>query len=411
MAAGYGAAENRAVQQLNELYGGLMPFVQGSAQRVASQYGATTAAQQGIFNQAYQRLNDLRSQRASEAQALAQQIGAPVPLEGYTQGLDIERSVFAPEAAGDLLHGQGMAQAGVQEAEAFAGKVFPLHQVRLTQETHNYFRDKIWQLNQQISQIKSQSSSMISKEFKDRQLQYYQLQLDRTQMLYDQWKSKQELKLSKQAAALEAKQFKQGVKQQKFENVITKKGLQLERQKFNAQKLQFAQQLGLSMKELNAKISNDKWARSHGATQLANKEYIMKKRESMVEIADTLLTGKPPTYKTIKVKDAYGNEKLKTVVDDPGVPGMGAAGPMKTLRTLLAKSGVGQNQKVLYNFAVAQVRRAYAAAGYVHLPDNPTKWKDWWAKRIGSREMGPPAPAGSKDWRWDPNKKKWVLHR
>ena len=411
MAAGYGNAENRAIEQLNQLYAGIMPFVQGSAERVASQYGATTAAQQGIFNQAYQRMNDLRGQRAAEAQALAQQIGAPVPLDSYTQGLDIERQVFAPESAGDLLHGQGLAQAGVQEAEAFAGKVFPLHQVRMQNETHQYFRDKIWELNQQIANIKSQSSSIISKEFKDRQLQYYQLQLDRTQLLYDQWKSKQDVKFRQKEFALTKRQQLKAEKQQKFENVMTKKGFLLEKQRFNAQKLQFAQQMGLSMKELDAKIANDKWARTHGATQLADKQRYLQKVDQITSVTDSLLTGVAPTYKTIKVKDAYGNEKIKTVIDTPGTPGIGAAGPMKVLRTLMAKVGISQKSNPrLYRQAVQQVISSYQAAGYTSIGSDPSKWKQWWKNRTqrGNVQMGPPAPPGSVEWVWDRKKGRYV---
>jgi hypothetical protein len=410
LATGYGQAEDRAVGQLQQLYGGIMPFVEASAKRVAEAYGASTAAQQSIFNEAFTRLNSLRSQRASEAQALAQQLGAPVPLDMFTDAIDTEISAAVPEGAGAMLKAHGLAQAGVQHAEAFAGKVMPLHRVRLEQETHNYFRDKIWELKQQIAQIQGQSGAMISERLRARQLEDYQMKLDRTQIEYDRWKTQQGIKMDKQQLKLQQKQDARAAKKDKQDWWLSRQSVKLERQRFNAEKLQFAQQMGLSVAELNANIASDK--RSAGKTsQFKQQEYIIGKKEQIVAISDTILTSVAPKYKTIKVKDVNGNGVIKTVVDEPGSPGMGGAGPMKVLRTILAKGGVSKNQKVLYNFAIAQVIRSYEAAGYTGIPKDPSKWKAWWQRRTAPgapplRDQ-PPAPPGSTEWVWNPKTKKY----
>jgi hypothetical protein len=84
---------------------------------------------------------------------------------------------------------------------------------------------------------------------------------------------------------------------------------------------------------------------------------------------------------------------------------------MKVLRTILAKGGVSKNQKVLYNFAIAQVIRSYEAAGYTGIPKDPSKWKAWWQRRTAPgapplRDQ-PPAPPGSTEWVWNPKTKKY----
>jgi succinate dehydrogenase flavin-adding protein (antitoxin of CptAB toxin-antitoxin module) len=412
MAAGYGAAETTAIGQLGELYAGIMPFVQGSAERVAQMYGSTMQAQQQVFNQAYTRLNDLRSQRAGEAQALAQQLGAPVPLDMFTSALDVERSAAAPEFAGGLLKSQGLAQAGVQEAEAFAGRVMPLQRVRLEQETHQYFRDKISNLNDQIAQIKSQSGGMINERLRQKQLDYYNMQLDRAKTQYEMWRGKQELKLSQKQFALTKRQQLKAEKQQKFENIMTQKGMSLERARFQAQKMQFAQQMGLSMKELDAKLKDAAWARKHGAGALKDQEFFLGKRQELVDTANALLTGTPGKTKVVMVENPKtGIKEPRTVVEEAGAPPMGYLGPMKVLRALVAKVGVGKSQKRLYNAAIAQVIRSYEAAGYTNIPKDPTKWKTWWTKlnaRGGYRPpSGPPSPKGTVEWIWNPKTKKY----
>jgi hypothetical protein len=260
---------------------------------------------------------------------------------------------------------------------------------------------------------------MINERLRERLLQDYDIQLQRTQMQFDRWRATQEEKrLAKQMQMdqkrfkFEKQQFKASRKDAAWARTMDRRAMKLERDRFNAQKVQFAQEMGLSVKEFNRMLQNDKWAQTHGQKDTKQREYILAKQEQMVAISDSILTGTQPTYKTIKVKDNQGNEVLKTVIDKAGSAGLGGAGPMKVLRTILAKAGVSDKQKKLYNFAIGQVIRAYEAAGYVEIPRDPKKWRVWWKKRTAPGKPPlkdqPPAPPGSNEYIWDPKKKKWI---
>ncbi len=364
-AAGYQRAQERAMSDLQSLFGGILPFVQGSAQRVAEAYGASTEAQKSIFNQAWMRMNELRSQRAGEAQALAQQLGAPIPIDMFTKGVDLERSVFVPEAAGELLKATGLAQAGVQEAEAFAGRVFPLKQARMYRETRNYYQDKIWELKKQIASIKGMKKGMVNERLRQRQLEDYQMRLDRAQAQFQEWSTKQSLKL--------------------------------EQKRLNAQLEEIRGNLKLGADELALKKAEAK------TKQNLQQQYVAAKKEQLIQFSGGMFSpeAKLTDVKTITPKyDPITGKQTgwQSLTETRNLGGQGFRNPAHLLNAILAAAGVSKNQKALYNFAIAQTIRTFRAAG-LNIPNDPSKWGDWWKKRqaaktVAGRRAGAKKAAG-----------------
>ena len=353
LATGYGKAEDRAIQDLNALFSTIMPFVQGSAERVAAAYGASSQAQTSIFNQAYQRLNALRGERAAEAQALAQQLGAPIPLDQFTAAFDIERSVAAPEFGGELLKSQGLAQAGVQQAEAFAGRVFPLKQARLTQETHNFYRDKIFELKQQVAAIKGMRKGMINERLRTRLLEDYEMKLARSQASFDRFNAK--------------------------------KALDLEQKRIDAQLEEIRGSYDLGKKGLAQDKANNK-----KQANLNKQQYLVAKKQSIVELTNAmLLSGPQEVDRHVIVWETdpiTGKKTARSVIETQQIQPPGVQNPDKLLNWLMAKTGINKKDKILYNYAIAQVIRSYKARGMTGIPTDPSKWTSWWKKRMAKKK-------------------------
>lgn len=165
----YQTQEGRAVEDLNTLFGeNIQPFVNQSTAQLAAQYNRSVESEKQIQVAAQQRLNQLHQQRAADAQALAQQIGGPVPLDMFLNPVDVENSLFAAEGANSLMYSGMLRDVGIAEAEAFSGRVFPLLRAEKTQEVKNYFRDQIKELESQIAAIKGTKKGMINERFRDR---------------------------------------------------------------------------------------------------------------------------------------------------------------------------------------------------------------------------------------------------
>lgn len=363
-AGGFERAESRAVQDLNALFAGLMPFVAGSAQRVAETYGATNAAQASVFNQAWERLNSLRGERAAQAQALAQQIGAPVPLDNmFTQAIDIERGAFVPEAAGQLLASSTIGQAGVQEAEAFAGRVMPLKQARMTAEVHSYYRDQISDLRKQIAAIKSMRPGLINERLRQRQLEDYQMRLDRAEALFARQQTKASL-------ALEQKR------------------LRLQQQELAEQKRQANLGVSENAKDRahdSAEAAKNRKFRANQSAQekkIANRTYVNNSKQNIVGLTMALAGGGATEYKDFKTLVRNPDGTVDSVTETRALPGaQPIRNPLALLEKTLATAGIKKGQKELYNFAVAQVIRALQANGVRGIPNDPKKWGKWWKDR------------------------------
>ena len=90
----------RSLADIQAMFGGLLPFVKGSAERVQTSFDSALGAERSIFSEANARMSQIRAQRAAEAQALAQQIGGPVPLANFLDPLGTSEAELPQACAG-----------------------------------------------------------------------------------------------------------------------------------------------------------------------------------------------------------------------------------------------------------------------------------------------------------------------
>jgi hypothetical protein len=368
------------------MFSSLMPFVAGSAERVAASYGATNAAQVSIFNQAWARLNSLRGEGAADAQALAQQLGAPLPIDAFTKGTTGEMGVFVPEAAGELLKASTIGQAGVQEAEAFAGRVWPLKQARMQQQTRQYYRDQISALRRQIASIKATAPGMISSRLRERQIQDYEMQLAKYEANFNRWSTQQNLKLEEKRLAQQRKEAETARKQ-------GARALNMEQQRINQQKRELAESTrankageGLEQQRINV---------SKAQSKVGNATYINQQKQNITQVVNGLSS---PGPNLVDVKtgqwvdtDFDGKaDKWVSATTTRNLAGAAVRNPQQLLSKTLAQLGIKPGQKVLYNFAVAQVILTLKSLGMTKIPDDPKKWPSWWKKR--QAKLNPQSP-------------------
>jgi hypothetical protein len=159
--------EGRALTEIGNMFGQLLPFVADSAQRVSDTYASGQQVQGQIFRAAADQLNDLKQQRAQRAQQLAQETGGPVAIDDFVSPLDGLSQVLPAEAAASQLYALGQAQAGTQYSEAFAGKVFPALRSETELRTRSGYEDRINTLQDQINSIQSQKQTMVDARFGD----------------------------------------------------------------------------------------------------------------------------------------------------------------------------------------------------------------------------------------------------
>jgi hypothetical protein len=186
------AAQGTANKNLGTMFDSLMPYVQGAAQAVQGSHDAAQQAEQGIFSQAQLNLSNLAKQRAQEAQTLAQQIGGPVAAGQFTESVTPSQQYLGAVGPGALLHSLALGEAGNQEAQAFAGKVFPLVRTEQQALLTRHFEDQRKQLQDQITQLKQSRSGAINSRLsdlqqkeRDYQLQVAQQNLDKLKAAHD----------------------------------------------------------------------------------------------------------------------------------------------------------------------------------------------------------------------------------
>ena len=154
--------ETSTIQKIGDMFGGLQPYVQAGAQAVQSSYDQAFKASQGIFQAAQQRMAQMKQDRAQQAQAMAQQVGGPVAVGEFTASVlpaEEELSLVAPNS---LLHMLGEQEAGVQEANAFSGKVFPLVQTEQEANARNFFENQIKDLDAQIGVLEGSKQGKVN---------------------------------------------------------------------------------------------------------------------------------------------------------------------------------------------------------------------------------------------------------
>ena len=184
--------ESTALGGIQDMFKGLMPYVSDSAQRVEAAQNQGLAMEQQIFQAAGQRMNSLAQSRAQEAQALAQQMGGPVSTGDFTSATDPYKAAMPQEAAAGMIHGLSFNMAGTQQAEAFAGQVFPAMETEQVAQARNFFETQINDTRKQIAQLEASKSGAVNTKLNDllsqeRQysLQLQQLQLDKTKAAHD----------------------------------------------------------------------------------------------------------------------------------------------------------------------------------------------------------------------------------
>lgn len=199
--SGVQQSQATAADNMGKLFGGLMPYVQGSAQQVAAGHAAAQEAEQGIFSSAQQNLANLARQRAQEAQTLAQQIGGPVSSGTFTEGVTPNQQYLGAVGPGALLHSLALGEAGNQEAQAFAGKVFPLVQTEQQAQLTNYFEKQKADIQANIAQLKASKTGLVNARMtelqqkeRDYQLQRAQQNLEKVKAAHDWTATKRTLK-------------------------------------------------------------------------------------------------------------------------------------------------------------------------------------------------------------------------
>src|SRR5262245_24705199 len=80
--------ETKSLQQVGAMFDALQPVVSQGATAVQNSYDQAMQQQQQIFSQAQANLQNLRGNRAQDAQQMSQMIGGPVALDEWTQPFD-----------------------------------------------------------------------------------------------------------------------------------------------------------------------------------------------------------------------------------------------------------------------------------------------------------------------------------
>lgn len=209
-----GTQRDRTLANVGTLFDHIQPTVSQSAQAVSDSYNNAETVQNNIFTAANQRLNQMRQDRAAEAQRMAQQIGGPVAVGEFTAGLDSSIEAGALLGAGQQLHTLAYGQAGVDQAQAFAGQVFPLVRTEEMAKQRSYFEDQIKNINDQITKLNSSKTGLIDskanelrKQNLDYELQVNQQKLDSLKANRDWQATLSSLKNDEARIDLAKKQF------------------------------------------------------------------------------------------------------------------------------------------------------------------------------------------------------------
>jgi len=177
-----GADQEAALAKIGNLFGQLQPSVENATRWVGENYDRALSAEGGIYQAANQRLADMRAQRATDAQKMAQMVGGPVAVGEFTAGVEPNQQYYAQSGGGQLLHSLALAEAGKQEAAAFSGKVFPLLRTEQEADTRATYAKQISALRGQLSDLQAQKTTSINSRFFDRQKAEREYELSKQEM-------------------------------------------------------------------------------------------------------------------------------------------------------------------------------------------------------------------------------------
>jgi hypothetical protein len=185
---------DRALKDIAAMFGNIQPSVDAAAQNVQASYNQATAAQSNIFAAANQRMSELRQSRAQEAQAMAQQMGGPVAIGEFTESVTPHQTALAQLGAGSMLHGLAYAQAGVQQANAFAGNVFPLIRTEETAKGRQYYEDQIKTIEDEITDLKQTKTSKVNAKANEMLVREREFALQKSQQALEKLKANRDWK-------------------------------------------------------------------------------------------------------------------------------------------------------------------------------------------------------------------------
>jgi len=173
-----GTQQANTIAGIQSMFGSILPYASQESQAVTDSYNQAMGQEAAIFSAANVQMNQLRQQRAAEAQALAQQMGGPVAVSDFTAAVDPDATLLARQGPTQMLHTLMFAQAGEQAARAFSGQVLPMVQVEQEAKARAYYQDQIKQLQDQITSIQSQKGSQVQQAINDMTVRERQYQLD-----------------------------------------------------------------------------------------------------------------------------------------------------------------------------------------------------------------------------------------
>jgi hypothetical protein len=258
--AGTQADEQRALSGIGNLFSGLQPQVEESTRWVGQQYDQAMTAEQGIYSAANQRLAQMREQRATDAQKMAQMMGGPVAVGEFTAGVEPNQQYYAQTGAGQLLHSLALAQAGKQEAAAFSGKVFPLLRTEQEADARATFGKRIADLRGSLSDLQASKTSSINSRFFERQKAEREYELDKQTMELNKVKADRDWKATLKSLAQDNAKLKLAqAESRRADSILTGKYKGKTTQAATAQAAQIAQSkrdAKLREKEINASIQN-----------------------------------------------------------------------------------------------------------------------------------------------------------
>jgi hypothetical protein len=189
--------------------GRLLPYVQQSAGVVQQAENNALSMEQQVFAAAGTRMNQLHQNAAAEAQQLAQQMGGPVSTGQFTQALEPYENALPNVQAGGTLNALGMSLAGTQEAQQFAGQVFPAMMSEEAAKSDAFFNDQIKTLNNQIAANQGTKSDLVNTNLNTLLQNERQFQLNVTTQKRDA-----------KAAALNEKVQRQSLADDKLRNAL-----------------------------------------------------------------------------------------------------------------------------------------------------------------------------------------------
>ena len=358
------AREQQSISQIGGMFDQLQPIVGGEADAVQSSFDTANQASQGIFQAAQQRMDQLRQQRANEAQALSQQIGGPVAVNEFTAAVDPSQNQLASVAPNQLLHGLANAQAGTQQARAFSEKVFPAMRTEQIANARNTFESQINDLRQQIDQITGQRGTLIDQKFTDLQAAQRDWDLKQAQLKLDQLKADRDWQATQHQMANDDKRLKisQGAFGLQKAGVTGKYGGKptLAAIKVSNQMIQEGKKLGLSKQQLQERIQHDRNMEKNAAARLQ----ISQKSKAMT-ILDHVMGAKGGNVTWNQRREVTGPGamlqwmrnpgKYQMVKDAKGVPHFYTTQPVHLNQAQFAAqygSGYGKNPQALYDLLI-----------------------------------------------------------